>query len=366
MPRCSGPSMMTKLIINNTNNTRRRNPCRAIALHNMSTLHATILVCFFLIVLSSTTYHVESFAVANGAGGGSVNGVNGAGNFFNGVNGDGDASKKPTTPTNDEHQKQENDEYQTLNIAFVTGNQMKVRELEMILSEYLSANSIASSSSSSNDKNDTTNSANARTNVTTTTTTTNDNFAFNVRIVNVDLPEIQEVNTEAIAKEKALLAAQLAGGPCLVEDTSLKFHALGGMPGPYIKWFQEKLKSDGLYKILMAYEDKSATAICTLAFCSAPHADPVLFTGEIHGTIVEPQQGKGGFGWDSIFVPNGTSQPFSCMTIEEKNQYSHRGKAVRQWAKWVTKNRHALLERQSGQRAIGHKGLDFKCLSPEQ
>ena len=54
-------------------------------------------------------------------------------------------------------------------------------------------------------------------------------------MLNVDLPEIQEVNTMAIAKDKALLAAQLANGPCVVEDTSLQFNALGGMPGPYIK-----------------------------------------------------------------------------------------------------------------------------------
>ncbi len=88
-----------------------------------------------------------------------------------------------------------------------------------------------------------------------------------LRVIKVDLPEIQEMNTEGIAKDKALLAAQLAGGPCLIEDTSLKFHALGGMPGPYIKWFQERLKSEGLWRILAAYEDKSATAVCTLAFC---------------------------------------------------------------------------------------------------
>ena len=56
-----------------------------------------------------------------------------------------------------------------------------------------------------------------------------------LNVLTVDLPEIQEVDTIAIAKDKALLAAQLANGPCLVEDTSLKFHALGGMPGPYIK-----------------------------------------------------------------------------------------------------------------------------------
>lgn len=70
---------------------------------------------------------------------------------------------------------------------------------------------------------------------------------LDLTVLSVDLPEIQEVDTLAIAKNKALLAAQLADGPCLVEDTSLCFHALGGMPGPYIKWFQQTLKSNGTY-----------------------------------------------------------------------------------------------------------------------
>jgi inosine triphosphate pyrophosphatase len=192
-----------------------------------------------------------------------------------------------------------------------------------------------------------------------------ENSMVDLRIVSVDLPEIQEVNTEAIAKEKALLGAQLAGGACLVEDTSLHFHALGGMPGPYIKWFQERLKSEGLYKILTAYEDKSATAVCTLAFCPAPHADPVLFTGQVDGKIIEPQPG-GGFGWDSIFVPDGDENPFSQLSREEKNKVSHRGQAVRQWAQWLFINKDALIERQNGGGAIGHKGLNFKVSSPEE
>jgi Ham1 family len=70
-------------------------------------------------------------------------------------------------------------------------------------------------------------------------------LSVDLRVLTVDLPELQEVDTLAIAKNKALLAAQLANGPCLVEDTSLCFHALGGMPGPYIKWFQDKLKNEG-------------------------------------------------------------------------------------------------------------------------
>eukprot|EP00536_Pseudo-nitzschia_multiseries_P015118 jgi/Psemu1/41321/gm1.41321_g len=187
-----------------------------------------------------------------------------------------------------------------------------------------------------------------------------------LRVVQVDLPEIQEVNTEGVAKEKALLAAQLAGGPSLIEDTSLEFHALGGMPGPYIKWFQERLQSVGLWRILMAYEDKSATAVCTLAFSPAPHADPVLFTGKVDGTIVEPVEGRG-FGWDSIFVPEEENQPFSCLSTERKNELSHRGNAVRQWVQWLYVNKDELIERQkTGRQSIGHKGLDFKSLSAEE
>ena len=64
-------------------------------------------------------------------------------------------------------------------------------------------------------------------------------------VTSIHLPEIQEIDTIAIAKHKAILAAQLVNGPCLIEDTSLEFTALGGMPGPYIKWFQETLKSEG-------------------------------------------------------------------------------------------------------------------------
>ncbi|EED95424.1 hypothetical protein THAPSDRAFT_261492, partial [Thalassiosira pseudonana CCMP1335] len=179
-------------------------------------------------------------------------------------------------------------------IAFVTGNVMKQREINTILANHESY--------------------------------------VNLRILDVDLPEIQgEYVDEAVAKNKAIQGAQLAGGACVVEDTSLEFDALGGMPGPFIKWFQDKLGSEGLYKILIGYEDKSATAVCTLAFCPYPHADPIVFTGRCTGKIVEPVPGRG-FGWDGIFVPTGETEPFSCMDIERKCQLSHRSKAVVQWA----------------------------------
>lgn len=70
--------------------------------------------------------------------------------------------------------------------------------------------------------------------------------------------------------------------------------------------------------------------------------------------------------WDSIFVPDGEAEPFSCMSTEKKCELSHRSNAVVQWADWLDRNVDELWERQHGRPAIGHKGLDFKVTSSEQ
>jgi inosine triphosphate pyrophosphatase len=120
-----------------------------------------------------------------------------------------------------------------------------------------------------------------------------------------------------------------------------------------------------LYNILAAYEDKSAKAVCTLAYIQSPHADPVLFTGECEGHIVAPESGQFGFGWDSIFVPKEYTQPFSQMDMAMKNVVSHRGRAVRQWADWLGQNQEVLIARQqaykdaSVRKFLGHQGLTF-------
>lgn len=143
---------------------------------------------------------------------------------------------------------------QQLNIAFVTGNAMKVREIEMILAEMGAINvekpeeSLGQSLTSQDECSRCFISLTPKIvlyDVKCQTVSNSESYntffslfkpyTVKLRVVNVDLPEIQEVNTEGIAKEKALLAAQLAGGPALIEDTSLQFKSLGGMPGPYIK-----------------------------------------------------------------------------------------------------------------------------------
>eukprot|EP01083_Nonionella_stella_P312377 1117010_1 len=89
----------------------------------------------------------------------------------------------------------------------------------------------------------------------------------------IDLPELQGEPLE-ISAEKCRLAAKAIQGPVIVEDTSLCFNALGGLPGPYIKWFLGKTGHDGLNNLLAAYEDKSAYAQCVFAYSRVPIMSP--------------------------------------------------------------------------------------------
>jgi inosine/xanthosine triphosphate pyrophosphatase family protein len=74
---------------------------------------------------------------------------------------------------------------------------------------------------------------------------------------------------EDIAKEKCRIAAREVSGPVMVEDTCLCFNAYKGLPGPYIKWFLEKLGHDGLNRMLSGFEDHTAYAQCTFAYAAS-------------------------------------------------------------------------------------------------
>ena len=82
------------------------------------------------------------------------------------------------------------------------------------------------------------------------------------------------------------LIAHVSRAQVLVEDTSLCFNALNGLPGVYIKWFLEGIGHEGLNNLLMAYPDKSAYAQCIFAYAKGPDDEPVVFVGRTEGRIV--------------------------------------------------------------------------------
>ncbi|KAF4539604.1 Inosine triphosphate pyrophosphatase [Lasiodiplodia theobromae] len=171
-----------------------------------------------------------------------------------------------------------------------------------------------------------------------------------LRSQSVDVLEIQGTPRD-IAADKCRRAAIAVNGPALVEDTALEFHALNGMPGPYMyvipllpasacltpnrppsRPFFSAVGNDGLRNLLAAYEDKSATSVCTLAYCRGPGEEPVIFEGRCTGTIVPPR-GSNGFAYDPIFEHEG--QTFAEMDPMFKNQVSDRYRALQKLRQWL-------------------------------
>lgn len=170
-------------------------------------------------------------------------------------------------------------------VCFVTGNANKLRELKAVLGEKVELTSQA-----------------------------------------IDLLEIQGTPVE-ISVEKCKLASKHVGGAVLVEDTCLEFDALGGMPGPYVKWFLDKIGPKGLCDLLAAFPNKKARAVCTMAFSEGPGHEPKVFQGIVHGKIVEPR-GNNNFGWDPIFQPDGHEGTYAELPAEIKHAISHRTLAI--------------------------------------
>ena len=130
----------------------------------------------------------------------------------------------------------------------------------------------------------------------------------------------------------------------MVEDTSLCFNALGGLPGVYIKWFLEKLGHEGLNKMLVGFDDKSAYAQCIFSFTPSPSVEPICFVGRTHGKIVAAR-GPLDFGWDPIFEPEeGGGLTFAEMPKEAKNGISHRARSLDKLRRHVVEQQQALAE----------------------
>jgi inosine triphosphate pyrophosphatase len=126
------------------------------------------------------------------------------------------------------------------------------------------------------------------------------NFPWEIKVHNFDLVEPQATPIE-VSRAKCKQAVEMCDGAVVVEDTSLCFNALNGLPGPYIKWFYEAVGNEGLAKMLDGFEDKSAYAQCVLSYCLGPGQEIKTVVGSVDGTIVYPS-GPGGFGWDPIFM----------------------------------------------------------------
>ena len=148
--------------------------------------------------------------------------------------------------------------------------------------------------------------------------------------INIDIPEPYET-LEANATEKSMTIYKMTNKNCFSEDTGLEVSILNGEPGVKSARYAGEEKSfkaniDKLLDKLSNYEDRNARFRTIISLII--NGEETQFEGICTGVILKERRGSKGFGYDTVFVPDGSDLSFGEMTTEEKGQFSHRKKAM--------------------------------------
>jgi len=151
-----------------------------------------------------------------------------------------------------------------------------------------------------------------------------------------DIGFVEEIEeTGAKFFENALIKAKAgfesSGIPCFADDSGLEVEALNGAPGIYSARYAGIPKDDSKNLNLLLQNLKQETnraARFVTVICFFTSSDVHFFEGECKGNIIHQAKGKGGFGYDPVFVPSGHDLTFAEMSDEAKNKISHRARAI--------------------------------------
>lgn len=139
----------------------------------------------------------------------------------------------------------------------------------------------------------------------------------------LELDEIQSLDLHQIVRHKLLQAYAVVEAPVIVEDVSAELESLNGLPGPFVKFFEERLGRGALYKL---GGESRAKITCCMGYYDGTNES--IVDGVIQGRIVEPRSGEG-FGFDFVFIPDGYNKTLSELGLNIKNSMSHRNKAAK-------------------------------------
>ncbi len=148
--------------------------------------------------------------------------------------------------------------------------------------------------------------------------------------VSLDLQEIQSLDPEEIVRDKAIKAYEHLQRPVLVEDVSYVFHALGNLPGPFIKWFEKELGKEGLCRLVDG-KDRGCTASVVYGYHDGQTVH--LIRGSMSGTVADHPRGERSFGWSDTFIPEGMDKTYAELTDEEQAPIAMRRKALEEFRK---------------------------------
>jgi len=153
-------------------------------------------------------------------------------------------------------------------------------------------------------------------------------FGVDLEMLEVNRLEIQADDLAEIAMFSLDHLSEARERPVVAEDAGLFIDHFGGFPGPYSSYVLGTIGLPGVLRLMKGVEDRRASFQSVIAYRFAEERR--CFRGSVEGRISKSIRGRGGFGYDPIFVPDeGGERTFGEMSPDEKNRLSHRARAFR-------------------------------------
>lgn len=160
--------------------------------------------------------------------------------------------------------------------------------------------------------------------------------------IDIDIPEPHDT-LEENAREKSETIYKMTGKNSFSEDTGMEVDALDGEPGVLSARYagEQKSADDNMHKVLEKLgANTNRRARFRTVISLIINGEEYQFEGVAEGQILTARRGDKGFGYDPIFQPEGSTKAFAEMDMTEKNQYSHRGKAMRKLIDFLQQHQH--------------------------
>ena len=145
--------------------------------------------------------------------------------------------------------------------------------------------------------------------------------------VSVPYPEVQASSLEEVVDFGLDNLKDKIQPPFIIDDAGVFVDGLEGFPGVYSRYVYDTIGLQGILKQMENLEDRQASFKCVLGLL-LEDGTTHKFVGECKGRIIHEMRGDGGFGYDPIFIPDGFDRTFAELPPEEKNEISHRGRAM--------------------------------------
>jgi len=152
-----------------------------------------------------------------------------------------------------------------------------------------------------------------------------------------EIPE-EQPTLEGNARQKAEYIYERYGYSCFADDTGLEIDALNGEPGVYSARYAGEAKDPqaNMDKVLAKLKNEgNRKARFRTVISLALDGDEKQFEGIVEGEITRKKRGGSGFGYDPVFLPNGYEQTFAEMDLSDKNEISHRARAVQKLVEYL-------------------------------